>query len=52
VWLVLAVLCAWAFITILRRIAEAQRSERWPDAKVDSGNQEESLEDSIDWEEL
>lgn len=51
-WAVLAVLCAWGFITIVRRISEEERSEQLPDGKLDSGYQSESLKDSIDWEEL
>ena len=42
-WIVLAVLCAWAFITMVRRISEDERSRKLP---------EESLKDSIDWDEL
>lgn len=52
VWVVLAVLCAWAFITIVRRISEQQRSEQLPDGKDGSGYQKTSLKDDIDWEEL
>jgi hypothetical protein len=51
-WAVLALLCAWAFITIVRRIAESERSERSPDAESRRGYPRESLKDSIDWEEL
>jgi hypothetical protein len=51
-WVVLALLCAWAFITIVRRIREEETSERLRDGKVDSGYQNESLKDSIDWDEL
>jgi hypothetical protein len=57
VWAVLALLCAWALITLVRKAAEAQGAGELPDAKLRSGYQEsggqgESLEDSIDWEEL
>ncbi len=53
-WVLLAVLCAWAFITLVRRIADGQRSEQSPDGKFGSGYQKDegSLKDSIDWEEL
>jgi len=50
-WAVLAVLCAWGFITVVRRITE-EDSRKLPDGKLDSGYQNESLEDSIDWDEL
>ena len=48
----LAVLCAWGFITIVRRISEEEQSEQLRDGKLDSGYQNESLKDSIDWDEL
>ncbi len=53
-WVVLAVLCAWAFITMVRRIAEQQGSEQLPDGTLRRGYRKEegSLRDSIDWEEL
>lgn len=51
-WAVLAVLCAWGFITLVRRMAEERDSEQLPDATLDSGYQNESLKDSIDWDEL
>ena len=51
-WAVLAVLCAWGFITIVRRMGEERDSEQLPDAKLHSGYQNESLKDSIDWDEL
>ena len=51
-WAVLAVLCAWGFITIVRRISEEERSEQSPDGEGRSGYQRESLKDSIDWDEL
>ncbi len=51
-WIVLAVLCAWGFITIVRRISEQERSEQLPDGKVDGGYQKTSLKDDIDWETL
>ncbi|MGA2384778.1 MAG: hypothetical protein ABSG61_15265 [Gemmatimonadales bacterium] len=51
-WAVLAVLCAWGFITIVRRISEEEQSEQLRDGKLDSGYQNESLKDSIDWDEL
>ncbi len=57
VWIALAVLCAWAFIAMVRRIAEQQQSEQLPDGKLRSGYQDaedgaQSLQDSIDWETL
>jgi len=51
-WAVLAVLCAWGFITIVRRISEEEKSGELPDGKYGSGYQNESLKDSIDWDEL
>lgn len=51
-WAVLAVLCAWGFITIVRRISEEEKSEQLRDGKLDSGYRNQSLKDSIDWEEL
>ncbi len=51
-WIVLAVLCAWAFITMVRRLSEEGRSGELRDAESRSGREEGSLEDSIDWEEL
>jgi hypothetical protein len=50
-WAVLALLCAWGFITIVRRISEQEQSEKLPDGEVGSGYQT-SLKDSIDWDEL
>ena len=57
VWPVLGLLAAWALITLVRKATEAQGSGELPDAKLrggyqEGGYQEESLEDSIDWEEL
>ena len=52
VWIVLAVLCAWGFITIVRRMRDEERSGKLPDGEGGSGYQSGSLEDSIDWEEL
>jgi len=49
---VLAVLCAWGFITIVRRMQEEEDSEKLQDGKSHSGYQRESLKDSIDWDEL
>lgn len=51
-WAVLAVLCAWGFITIVRRMREEEESGRLPDGNGGSGYQNESLKDSIDWDEL
>ena len=51
-WWVLAVLCAWGFITIVRRISEEEQSGKLPDGKYDSGYEKGSLKDSIDWDEL
>ena len=51
-WAVLAVLCAWGFITIVRRISEQEQSEKLPDGKLNRSYQRDSLQDSIDWDEL
>jgi hypothetical protein len=51
-WAVLAVLCAWGFITIVRRIADEEASERLRDRRPDTGLDRGSLKDSIDWDEL
>ena len=51
-WAVLAVLCAWGFITIVRRIREEEESGKLPDGEAESGYQRTSLKDSIDWDEL
>ena len=51
-WAVLALLCAWGFITIVRRISEQEQSEKLPDGEGGSGYQTGSLKDSIDWDEL
>ena len=51
-WALLAILCAWGFITAVRRISEEEDSEKPPDGKLDSGYQTDSLKDSIDWDEL
>jgi hypothetical protein len=52
VWPVLAVLCAWGFITMVRRMGEGRESEQLPDARLRGVYHRESLKDSIDWEEL
>ncbi len=57
-WGVLALLCAWGFITLVRRMAEARRSEQSQDGEAGSGYQTGSRkesgqpDDEIDWEEL
>lgn len=51
-WIALALLCVAGFLVIGRRASETRSSEELPDAKSRSGSQNESLEDSIDWEEL
>lgn len=51
-WAALAVLCAWGFITIVRRISEQEQSEKLPDGKLNRSYQRDSLQDSIDWDEL
>jgi len=52
VWIVLAVLCAWGFVTVVRRMRDEERSGKLPDGEGGSGYQSGSLEDSIDWDEL
>jgi hypothetical protein len=49
---VLAVLCAWGFITIVRRMSEGQESDQLRDGEWRAGRAEGSLKDSIDWDEL
>ncbi len=51
-WIGLAILCAIGFLVIARRSSETRSSEQLPDAKLHSGSPDESLEDSIDWDEL
>jgi len=51
-WIGLALLCVAGFLLIARRSSETRSSEASPDAKLRRGSQEESLEDSIDWDEL
>ena len=51
-WAVLAVLCAWGFITAVRRMSEEQESGQLRDGELRAGEAEGSLEDSIDWDEL
>ncbi len=51
-WIALAVLCAWAFITVVRRISEDEHSGKSRDGETDSGYEQGSLQDSIDWDEL
>ncbi|HXY68737.1 MAG TPA: hypothetical protein VEH62_04770 [Gemmatimonadales bacterium] len=50
--IVLALLCVAGFFVMARRASESRDSEQLPDGKSRSGSREESLEDSIDWEEL
>jgi hypothetical protein len=51
-WAVLAVLCAWGFITVVRKISEEEQSEKLRDGEGPSVYRNESLRDSIDWDEL
>ncbi len=51
-WGVLALLCVWGFITIVRRLSESRESEQLPDGKLRSGSTEKDSDDGIDWEEL
>ena len=51
-WIVLAVLCAWGFITMVRRMSEDGRSEQSPDGEGGRGYQQTSMKDDIDWDEL
>ena len=51
-WAVVAMLCVWGFITIVRRIAEGRESEQSPDGHGGSGSKKTSLKDDIDWEAL
>ena len=51
-WAVLAVLCAWGVITVVRRISEEEDSEKLPDGEGGSGYRSGNLKDSIDWDEL
>jgi len=51
-WIGLAILCAIGFLVIARRSSETRISDELPDVKLRSGSQNESLEDSIDWDEL
>ena len=47
-WAVLALLCAWGFITMVRRM----RDEEDAGKLRHSGREEGNLKDSIDWDEL
>jgi hypothetical protein len=56
-WPVLGLLAAWALITMMRRLSEGENSAQLPDGKLrggyqDDSDQGQSLEDSIDWDEL
>ena len=51
-WVVLGLLCAWGFITIVRRIGEEQEREKLQDGEQGSRSEPGSLRDSIDWDEL
>ena len=48
----LALLCVAGFLAIARRMSETKSSERPPDAGARSGEEQGSLKDSIDWDEL
>jgi hypothetical protein len=50
--LALALLCVVGFLVIARRTSESRSADQLPDGKAGGGSKEESLEDSIDWEEL
>ena len=52
IWIGLALLCALGFFVIARRASETTESDRLPDARLRGGSKDESLEESIDWEEL
>ena len=52
VWIVLAVLCAWGFITMVRRMSEEEGSGKSPHGEGGSGCPKTSLKDDIDWDEL
>ena len=51
-WAVLAVLCAWGFITIVRRMGDEEESGKLRDREGGRDYQTGSLKDSIDWDEL
>ena len=51
-WIGLALLCAVGFFAIARRASESTEPDQLPDGKSGSGSKTESLEDSIDWDEL
>ncbi len=51
-WVALAVLCAWGFVTIVRRMQEEEHSGKLRDGETDGGYEKGSLQDSIDWDEL
>ena len=52
VWIVLAVLCAWGFVTVVRRMRDEEQSGKLPDGEGGSGYQKTGLKDDIDWDEL
>jgi hypothetical protein len=51
-WIALALLCVAGFLMIARRSSEHRPAEPWRDAGSRRDSDEESLKDSIDWEEL
>jgi hypothetical protein len=51
-WLGLALLCVAGLLVIARRASETKSSDPLRDAEFQSGHEEGSLEDSIDWDEL
>lgn len=51
-WIGLGLLCALGFFIVARRASESRDSVELPDGKTGGGSKTESLEDSIDWDEL
>lgn len=51
-WLVLGLLCAWGFITMVRGLSEERDSQKVRDAGSRSRDEDGNLKDSIDWDEL
>jgi hypothetical protein len=51
-WVALALLCVAGFLVLARRASETRTPDERPGAGPDGGSGKESLEDSIDWEEL
>jgi hypothetical protein len=51
-WVALALMCVVGFLVLARRASETRNSDALPDARPGGGSRKESLEDSIDWDEL